>query len=194
MANTCSVCRNEKREEIDEALLRGEPLRSIATRTACGAASLQRHKKAHLSALLSKAKGAEVVRANALQDQIAVQESTEAQHGDTLLTRLRTLNEETASILREARAAGTRDNGLALKAIQRLERQVELEARLLGELNEASRISLMVGTNIAVEDSNQEQAVQLADIFTLEELQDFHSRMLARQARMTPEAPVIIQA
>ena len=76
-----------------------------------------RHKTDHLPAAVVKAAEiAEVVQANAL------------------LGRLKALNRETAAILREARAAGSKDNELALKCIARAEKQIELEGRLLGEL------------------------------------------------------------
>jgi len=56
--------------------------------------------------------------------------------------RLKNLNRETASILAEARASG--NQVIALQAIARAERQLELEARLLGELSESTRIAVGV--------------------------------------------------
>src|SRR5262249_26215106 len=58
----------------------------------------------------------------------------EAASGDDLLNRLLTLSRETAEILQEARKAGKHD--LALRAIARAESQLELQARLLGELKD----------------------------------------------------------
>lgn len=75
---------------------------------------MQRHKD-HLPGQLAKAhEAAEVVKA------------------DTLLDRLKELNAETRAILKETREGGNHD--LALKAIARVEKQLELEAKLLGEL------------------------------------------------------------
>jgi hypothetical protein len=189
---TCTICRSEKRNEIDEALLRGEPLRTLAKRTAVGSASLLRHKKAHIPATLAKAKGAaELVQAGVLMAQVSAQESGDAARADTLLDRLRALNQETAAILRAAREA--EDNELALKAIARVEKQIELEGKILGQLGEATRVSLMIGTHHTAQDTFQEQVVQLAELYTVEELQDMHARAEARLAGRTPDASAIIQ-
>ena len=61
---------------------------------------------------------------------------------DTLWDRLKNLNRETTAILAEARQAG--NQVIALQAIARAERQLELEARLLGELSESTRIAVGV--------------------------------------------------
>jgi hypothetical protein len=88
--------------------------------------ALLRHKADHLPATIVKA--AEV---------------KEAISGGSLLDRLTALNQETASILREARTAGlTKDSPLALKAIARAEKQLELESRLLLELNQGASVDL----------------------------------------------------
>jgi hypothetical protein len=72
---------------------------------------------------------------------------SETVHAGTLLERLKALNNETLTILREARASGTQDNGLALRAIARMERQLAFEARLLGERDDS--VKLAVGVQIA---------------------------------------------
>jgi hypothetical protein len=55
---------------------------------------------------------------------------------------LQMIRRETMAVLREARATGAND--LALKAIARLEKQLELGARLTGELNEAPTANILV--------------------------------------------------
>jgi hypothetical protein len=62
---------------------------------------------------------------------------------DSLLDRLLSLNAETMAILKEARAGRIKDNELALKAIARAEKQLELQGKLLGELNEAPTVNLL---------------------------------------------------
>lgn len=133
MPRTCTICRHAQREEIDQALLAAEPFRNIAKRYGTSPTALFRHRQKDLPTALLKARQvAEVVSA------------------ETLLDRLKSLNEETAAILREARAAGSRDNELALKAIARVERQLEFEARLLGELSSTTNIG--VGVSIGMND------------------------------------------
>lgn len=115
MPRTCTICNHEQRPEIDRALLDGEAYRHIAARFDTSTASLQRHKDHLPGGQLAKAhEAAEVVKA------------------DTLLDRLKELNAETRAILKETRESKNHD--LALKAIARVEKQLELEGKLLGEL------------------------------------------------------------
>jgi hypothetical protein len=55
---------------------------------------------------------------------------------------LRTINGAALAVLRDARAA--RDGELALKAVDRIFRQIELQAKLLGELDEHPTINVLV--------------------------------------------------
>ena len=126
MPRTCTICNHESREAIDEKLLSGEAYRSIAKHYAISPAALFRHKD-HLPAAMVKAvDAAETVQAG------------------NLLDRLRDLNRETAAILREARTKGEENNELALKAIARVEKQLELEGRLLGELSEHAVLNVVI--------------------------------------------------
>jgi len=50
MPRTCTICRNERRNEIDAALLAGEPLRNIAKHSGTSIGALFRHKRGHLPA------------------------------------------------------------------------------------------------------------------------------------------------
>jgi hypothetical protein len=87
---------------------------------------LNRHKK-HIPARLAKAsEAAEVIQA------------------DTLLARLLSLNAETMAILREARAGRIKDNELALRAIARAEKQLELQGKLLGDLNDTPTVNVLM--------------------------------------------------
>ena len=53
MPRTCIVCSHQSRTEIDEALLGGEALRSIAEHFSLSVGSVYRH-KSHVSDLLKK--------------------------------------------------------------------------------------------------------------------------------------------
>ena len=126
MPRVCTICSHEERKAIDTALLSGESYRHIAARFDTSTSSLQRHKD-HIPQHLAKAsEAAEVVQA------------------DGLLDRLQSLNTETMQILREARSSRQPDNELALKAIARAEKQLELQAKLLGELNENTTVNVLV--------------------------------------------------
>ena len=66
-AITCTICYRPDREDIDEALISGEPFRHIASRTGTSTGALQRHKSEHLSATLAQAKdAAELIHADNL--------------------------------------------------------------------------------------------------------------------------------
>ena len=124
MPRVCTICSHEEREAINAALLSATPYRHIAARFGTSTGALQRHKD-HIPQHLAKAsEAAEVVQANGLLD------------------RLQNLNRETMQILQEAREG--EDNELALKAIARAEKQLELQAKLLGELNEGTTVNVLV--------------------------------------------------
>jgi hypothetical protein len=97
------------------------PLRHIASQYTTSTASLRRHKANCLPAHLLKAKE--------LSDELSAGQSASA-----LVKELRELAKKTSAIL--SRAMSEKNGDLALKAIARLERQLELKARLLGELEE----------------------------------------------------------
>lgn len=123
MPQTCTICRHERRNDIDSALLDGESLRNLAQRTATSPTALFRHKARHIPRKLALAK----------------ETAAEIQAG-TLFERLRALNHETHEILRDARE--TRNHVIALQAIGRVEKQIELEARFLAELDDSTRIAM----------------------------------------------------
>ena len=132
MPQICTICRHAKRDEIDQALLSEEPLRTIAKRSATSPTALFRHKRDHIATALASAKHV----ADELQ-------------AETLFERLRAINRETAAILAEARAGNS--PGLALMAIARAEKQIELEARLLGELsNSVNMRDVTINKNITI--------------------------------------------
>lgn len=114
---TCTICRHPNRGEIDSALVGSESLRDIAGRTGTSKSALERHRTSCLPAHLVKAK-----------------EQSDVQSASALVKELRELARKTGEIL--TRATREKNGELALKAIARLERQLELKARLLGELEE----------------------------------------------------------
>lgn len=104
-------------------MLAHEPFRSIAARFQLSATSLIRHHDAHLSAALAQSvKAFEIARA------------------DDLVDRLIAVARETRSILVDARNRG--DDEMALKAIARVEKQIELQAKLLGQLRDAPVVNI----------------------------------------------------
>ncbi len=114
---TCSVCRHQQRAEIDIALVRPDSLRAIAGRFGTSKSALERHRANCISEQLSKSK-----------------ELSDVGAASALVRELRELTRKTGEVL--ARALNEKNGDLALKAIGRLERQLELKGRLLGKLEE----------------------------------------------------------
>lgn len=125
MPRVCTVCTHENRAGIDQALVAGTPLRGIAIQNAVGKDALMRHKSDHLPASLVQAAGVEEVKASL-----------------NVLDQLRAINETSRLILIDAREA--KDGELALKAIDRIQRQIELQAKLLGDIDDRPQVNVLV--------------------------------------------------
>ncbi len=128
MPRVCLVCSHPDKNLIDRALVRGEVLRTLAALYRLSEDSLARHKADHLPVTLVKAHEEEDVR-RAI-DHIA---------------QLKVINRTTIAILREAREQ--RDPDTALKAIDRIQRQIELQAKLIGELDERPQVNVLVSSD-----------------------------------------------
>ena len=122
---TCTVCAHEDRAELEGTLVAGVPLRTIADRFRVSKTALVRHKEKHLPASLAKAREAEEI-ANA----------------DGLLEQLRSLHGRTLAILVASEDAG--DLRTALGAVREARNNLELLAKLLGEIDEAPRVNVLI--------------------------------------------------
>ena len=125
MPRQCTICTHDDRPAIDQALVNSKPNRRIATQFGVSESAVRRHRAEHLSATLAQARASEDVA-----------------HADDLVSQLQALSQETLAIFREARQA--KEHDLALRAIARAEKQIELLAKLLGELDERPTINLVL--------------------------------------------------
>lgn len=125
MPRTCTICNHREREAIDKALVDGGAFRNIAQHFAVSATALFRHKAEHLPATMVKAAEAEDVA-----------------HAIDVVRQLRDINKAALAVLTDARK--DRDGELSLKAIDRIQRQIELQAKLLGELSDAPQVNVLV--------------------------------------------------
>jgi len=112
-------------------LVAGEPLRTIADRFRVSKTALVRHKDAHLPGLLVKAREAE-----------------EAARADDLLSQVHDLQGRTLSILHRSENAG--ELRVALAAIREARGNLELLAKLLGELSDAPQVNVLVSAEWAM--------------------------------------------
>jgi hypothetical protein len=123
-SRVCTICTHEQRSEIDAALLNETPLRNIAQRYGTSATALHRHRE-HLPRQLVKA-----------------QEQEDVSQAIDVVKQLKAINGATLAILKEARA--DKNGELALKAVDRIQRQLELQAKLLGELQQEGTINVSI--------------------------------------------------
>jgi hypothetical protein len=123
MARNCSVCVHPDRDAIEREMIGLRPYRHMAARFGVSTGALVRHHDDHLSAAVVKASRiGEITRADDLVDRIIV------------------LARETQAILDRAKAA--EDDELALKAIARAEKQLELQAKLIGQIKEGATVNI----------------------------------------------------
>jgi hypothetical protein len=126
VAQPCTVCAHADRRLIDRALVVGrETNRKIAQAYGVSEFALWRHKADHIPERLAKA-----------------QEATDVRAALDVLTQLKAINAASLEVLRQAREDGK--GGLVLAAVDRVQRQIELQARLLGELDDRPTLNVLV--------------------------------------------------
>jgi len=125
MPRSCTVCEHPGREAIDRALVAGEANTRLSSVFAVSEQALRRHKGSHLPAKLVMAQAAE-----------------EAAEADTLLDQVGGLQRRALAILDRAEEAG--ELRTALSAIREARGNLELLAKLLGELDERPVVNLNV--------------------------------------------------
>ena len=131
MPRKCSICTHPKREEIERAMLQGEPYRRISTDFDASEEALRRHKKNdHIAeALVKSAQAKEITGA------------------DNSIMRIMGWLDEIKLIFHEAKAEGER--GLALSASDKGLRGEELLAKVTKLINESPQINVGVQVNVA---------------------------------------------
>jgi hypothetical protein len=117
MTQVCSICSSANRDVVDRLLVMGGSYRRIAARFSLTEQAVRRHKANHLPAALAKAQGAQ-----------------EVAQADNLLLQLQWLQWKALTLLDAAEKAG--DGRTALGAIREARGNIELLARLMGELND----------------------------------------------------------
>src|SRR6266487_63661 len=123
MPRTCTICSHAQRATIEAAIVAGTPYRDIALHFSVGHMSVARHADGHIQEAIKHAQEAK----------------DEAQALD-VVKQLKVINTVTLAILTEARTA--KENGLALSAVDRVMKQLELQAKLLGDLDDAPTVNV----------------------------------------------------
>ena len=126
MPRRCSVCTHPDRENIDEALVGATAISAISAKYRdISEDALGRHKANHLPAKL-----------------IMAEKAKEVAQADSLLDQVRDLQGRALAILDQAEMSG--DLRTALGAIREARGNLELLAKLLGELSDAPQMNLNV--------------------------------------------------
>lgn len=119
MGRTCTVCVHKDLDEINRLLLCSDSYRDIARQFGLSKDALARHKESHIPELLAKSKE--------IQNTI---------NADTLTDQMEEIREKIKSLLQQAiDADNLRD---AHNFVGDTLRQIELEAKLLGQIQEQS--------------------------------------------------------
>ena len=143
MPRRCSVCLHPQLADIDRDLVVNRTFRSISDHYELSLSALKRHKVNHLPARLGKAqKASELERVNGLvehQREVEVQDTRQAI--DTV-AQLKAINAACLEVLKEARSDGK--HALSLRAVDRIVKQIELQARLLGDIQDGQQINIAV--------------------------------------------------
>ena len=178
MPQFCSVCRHPEKLAIEGAVLRNEPLRSIAQRLGTSPWAIHRHKK-HLPKQLAEARHAEQVA-----------EAT------GLLNRVEALLAEAEKIA--AAAKESRDWSAATSALREARSCLELLGRLRGELQTGTNVKVAVGVQVNPRETPPANMEELETKIALEiaALTDgYDARAIARfRALAEAAAPTIINA
>jgi hypothetical protein len=133
MPQVSTVCRHPARNEIDATLCNGSAsVRSLAARFSLTDMAIHRHKGRHLPAIAAKAhEAAEVARA------------------DDLLRQVKALQSKTLQTLLAAEKEG--DRRTVLMAVREARSNIELLARLLGELEQAEPVNVEAVVAVVVQ-------------------------------------------
>jgi hypothetical protein len=126
LARTCTVCSHPEREAIDRALVEGQSSGKLAGRyRTLDERAIRRHRSNHLPTALARAREAE-----------------EVSRADDLLEQVVGLQDRALTILGRAENSG--DLRTALGAIREARGNLELLAKLLGELDESPQVNILV--------------------------------------------------
>jgi hypothetical protein len=125
MPRACTICTHPERHAIDKSLAAGATMRDLAAKYRVSPDAMERHNAAHIAARVARAAEAEEVRA-----------------GLDIVGELKAINATCLKILAGARNAGDAD--MALRASATILKQLEFQARLLGELDDRPQVNVLV--------------------------------------------------
>jgi hypothetical protein len=129
MPRSCTICEHPEREAIDRALVGDSSNLSVSSLFGVSESAVRRHKANHLPAKLVMAQAAE-----------------EVAQADDLLAQMQDLQRRTLAILEAAET--TKQHRTALSAIREARGNLELLAKLLGELDERPQVNVLISPTV----------------------------------------------
>ena len=157
MPKPCSICHHPEREAIEKALLDTEAgHRKVAKRFGVSASALFRHRQNHLPKVIARGLAAKPIPVHREQahdpatDEHAVViaqhhqevEAEKDRHAIDATQQLRAINAACLEVLRQAREE--KKHSILLRAVDRIARQIELQAKLLGQIQEGTTVNVAV--------------------------------------------------
>ncbi len=146
MPKKCQICKNERREDIEKALLGRESFSEVADRYGVSKRSLRHHKENHLPKLLAKA-----------------QDLYETGSAGSLLEKLDFLRRKALFILEAAELSG--DLRTALAGIREARGCLDLLAKITGEIQPSS-VSVVQNVGIISTEGTRVKLLRMLDSIT----------------------------
>jgi hypothetical protein len=177
MPRSCTICHHPRLREITHEIMARRPLRSIATRYELSKSALDRHISQHVTKALRKLTAADMPVALATEI------------GEPVLVLMRKLNTRSLRILKSAEEA--KDHSVALCAVRECRRNLELIAKLTGELdpratgegsNGSLQVTVVYADKAAVQVSPLESSDSLARVPAANGAEDRHANTNAAAA------------
>ncbi|MGA7627649.1 MAG: hypothetical protein WCA60_04090 [Methanoregula sp.] len=154
----CCICAHKSRTEIDQEIIRGTSLRTIAKQFGATKSSLYDHQKAgHISASVAKA-----------------EEARQIANGEDLLKWTKGLLSKSISYMNKAETAG--DLRTAISAIREARGCVELLGQVTGELNARNQTAVQVNVGVQTITTSPEWPVLMR---ILSKHPEIHAELLA---------------
>ncbi len=147
MARKCTICEHPRVRQIDMALLGSDGYRTVARHFAVSPSAVWRHRRYHIPELI--AEGLKLLPAvsdgtappQASADSMAAQQqagshplTARQQYAIETVQQIKAINSASLEVLREAREK--KQYAVVLRAVDRVARQIELDVRVHGKLEE----------------------------------------------------------
>lgn len=149
MPRRCTICDHPQRQAIEKALISGQPYRALARAWKVTPSALVRHYQRHLSALLTQAQqdteataeAGSTMDSDVVRHQQAIEQNN-ALHAIDVIHQLKAINAACLEVLGQARKDS--QPTILLRAVDRIYRQIELQARLLGEIQDEQQVNVSI--------------------------------------------------